>query len=134
MNRQILVVAFFAAASAALVAQEASQTSPYQGTSTPPPDETIITDTPDQPQAKPPAGHPMNAPADSTAPSTPAAIVPSQSATPNAAVRTGSDSGTCNRRQALLLQTSRRVPYSMTPMATSFIRRPWVPASFGQAP
>ncbi|MGA9461548.1 MAG: hypothetical protein WBV28_02085 [Terracidiphilus sp.] len=93
MNRQILVVAFFAAASAALVAQEASQTSPYQGTSTPPPDETIITDTPDQPQAKPPAGHPMNAPADSTAPSTPAAIVPSQSATPNAAVRTGSDSG-----------------------------------------
>ena len=40
----------------------------------------------------------------------------------------------CNRRQALLLQTSRRVPYSMTPMATSFIRRPWVPASFGQAP
>ncbi|HSZ17707.1 MAG TPA: hypothetical protein VK764_11445 [Terracidiphilus sp.] len=94
MNRQILVVAFFAAASAALVAQETSQTSPYQGTSTPPPDETIITDTPDQPQAKPPAGHPMSAPADSTAPrTTPATSVPNQSVNPNAVVRTGSDSG-----------------------------------------
>jgi hypothetical protein len=96
MNRQILVVAFFAAATAALVAQETSQTSPYQGTSAPPPDETIITDTPDQPQAKPPAGHPINTPTGSSAPvatAAPTATAPSQSVTPNAAVRTGSDSG-----------------------------------------
>jgi hypothetical protein len=66
MNRPILVFAFFAAATAALVAQEASPTSSSQGTSNPPPDDTIITDSP-EPQAKPPAGHPLNAPTDSTA-------------------------------------------------------------------
>ncbi|HEY6488539.1 MAG: hypothetical protein WCC26_14470 [Terracidiphilus sp.] len=64
MDRRVLVVAFFAAASAALVAQQASQ-SPYAGTSNPPPDDTIITDADQaqQPPAKPPAGHPMTAPA-----------------------------------------------------------------------
>jgi hypothetical protein len=60
MNRPLLVIAFFAAATATLVAQEASQSSPYSGVSSPPPDEQIITDPAEQP-AKPPAGHPMNA-------------------------------------------------------------------------
>jgi hypothetical protein len=56
MNRQILVCAFLFMATAALRAQEASQANPYQGTSNPPPDDTIVTSS--APQAKPPAGHP----------------------------------------------------------------------------
>jgi hypothetical protein len=68
MNRPVLVVVFFAAATASLVAQQANQAAPYQGTSAPPPDDTIITDADQpQPQAKPPAGVPLNAPADSAA-------------------------------------------------------------------
>lgn len=55
MNRSILVFAVFVAASAALGAQQASQSSPYQGISNPPPDEMITT--PAEP--KPAAGQPM---------------------------------------------------------------------------
>ena len=55
MNRPILICAFFAAAAAALGAQDASQASPYQGTSNPPADDAIVTSS--TPQAKPPAGH-----------------------------------------------------------------------------
>lgn len=58
MNRPILACAFFALASAALSAQDASQSSPYQGTSNPPADDAIITT---EMQAKPPAGHPIEA-------------------------------------------------------------------------
>ena len=43
MNRPILVCTLFVAATAALGAQQASQTSPYQGTSNPPSDDTITT-------------------------------------------------------------------------------------------
>jgi hypothetical protein len=68
MNRPVLVVAFVALATASLLAQESSQNSPYQGTSNPPPDDTIITDSTEPPQAKPPAGHPLNAPDNSTVP------------------------------------------------------------------
>jgi type IV secretory pathway VirB10-like protein len=68
MNRPVLVVAFVALATASLLAQESSQNSPYQGTSNPPPDDTIITDSAEQPQAKPPAGHPLNAPDNSAVP------------------------------------------------------------------
>jgi hypothetical protein len=76
MNRPVLVMAFFAAASAVLVAQQASQTTPYQGTSNPPPDDTIITDADQaQPPAKPPAGHPLEAPAQ-TSPSAPVQPAP----------------------------------------------------------
>ncbi len=57
MNRPILVCALFVAATAVLGAQEASQSNPYQGTSNPPPDDTIITSS--TPQAKPPAGQPV---------------------------------------------------------------------------
>jgi hypothetical protein len=59
MNRPILACAFFALATAALVAQDASQSSPYQGTSNPPPDDTIITSEQQPPIPKPSPAHPM---------------------------------------------------------------------------
>ncbi len=60
MNRPLLAFAFFAVATAALAAQQGSQSSPYSGVSNPPPDDTIVTDAPQQPAppAKPPAGQP----------------------------------------------------------------------------
>jgi hypothetical protein len=54
MNRSILICALFAAATAALGAQSVSQSSPYEGTSNPPADDTITTTV--TVQAKPPAG------------------------------------------------------------------------------
>ena len=66
MSRHVFALTLFAVASAALGAQEASQTSPYQGTSNPPSDDTItVTSTP---PAKPPAGKPLRAPVAATAP------------------------------------------------------------------
>ncbi|MGO9437060.1 MAG: hypothetical protein ACLPH3_11735 [Terracidiphilus sp.] len=90
MNRPALVIAFVAVATASLLAQESSQNSPYQGTSNPPPDDSIITDSGDQPQAKPPAGHPMTTPPDAA--SQPSAVAP-QAVVPPAAVTTGSAKG-----------------------------------------
>ena len=53
-----LVYALLAATAVALGAQEASQSNPYQGTSNPPPDDTITTPAPqDTPQAKPSPRH-----------------------------------------------------------------------------
>jgi hypothetical protein len=66
MKRPILVSVLFIAATVALGAQQASQPSPYQGTSNPPPDDQIVTSAP--PQAKPPAGKPL-APAPAAPPS-----------------------------------------------------------------
>ncbi len=66
MNRPILVCTFLAMASAALAAQQGSQSSPYEGTSSPPADDTIVTSS--TPPAKPPAGHPMDAPQTGQAP------------------------------------------------------------------
>jgi hypothetical protein len=60
MNRPILVCALLLMTTAALGAQEADESSPYQGTSTPPPDSTIVTTS--TPQAKP---HPGRKVADS---------------------------------------------------------------------
>lgn len=54
MNRPILVCALLLMTAATLGAQQASESSPYQGTSTPPPDDTIVTTS--TPQPKPPAG------------------------------------------------------------------------------
>jgi hypothetical protein len=54
MNRPILVSAFLLMAAAALGAQQAS---PYEGTSNPPPDDTIVTS--GRAQVKPPAGRRM---------------------------------------------------------------------------
>lgn len=95
MQKPILVFALVAATAPALFAQQTSQNSPYQGTSNPPPDETIITDSPEQPQAKPPAGHPLVAPADSTAQPAAVATVPAPAMTPTTsnAMVTGSDNG-----------------------------------------
>lgn len=59
MNRPILACAFLAFATAALCAQQPSQSDPYSGTSNPPPDDTIESSAPLQP--KPPAGKPLNA-------------------------------------------------------------------------
>jgi hypothetical protein len=94
MNRPILVFAFVAVATASLLAQEASQTTPYQGTSNPPPDDTIITDSGEQPLAKPPAGHPLNTPA--TQPATASPATPVQQSVPAgnpSTVVVGSDNG-----------------------------------------
>lgn len=64
MNRSILVFAFVAATSP-LFGQQASQNGQYQGTSNPPPDDTIITDTDQaQPPAKPSAAHRLTTPPD----------------------------------------------------------------------
>jgi len=59
MNRSILVCVVLAAAAATLVAQEEGQANPYQGTSNPPPDDTIVTSQAAAPIAKPSAGQPV---------------------------------------------------------------------------
>jgi len=56
MNRPILVCTLLLMGAASLGAQEASQSSPYEGVSTPPPDSTI--EVTSAPHAKPPAGQP----------------------------------------------------------------------------
>lgn len=85
MNRPILVCALFAAATAAVGAQEASPSNPYQGTSNPPADDMIVTTS--TPQAKPPAGKPMSAqpaaPAPAQAPAPPQARPQPASADPS---------------------------------------------------
>ena len=96
MNRHFFALTLLAVASAALGAQEASQTSPYQGTSNPPSDDTIVVTT--TPQAKPPAGKPatvtVTAPAvnvqtqvvpEQVAPESASQAVPKAGADPNAA-------------------------------------------------
>lgn len=93
MNRPLLLFAFFAAATAALAAQEGSQSSPYSGVSNPPPDDTIQTDTQEQaPAPKPPASHVMPAP--QTAPQQQSYTTPAQPQMPvqNSAVM-GTDDG-----------------------------------------
>jgi hypothetical protein len=65
MNRPILVCVLLFTATAALGAQEASQSGPYQGTSTPPPDDTIVTTSTAQP--KPQAGQPTESVQDQAA-------------------------------------------------------------------
>lgn len=59
MNRPVLACAFFALATTALVAQDASQSSQYQGVSNPPPDDTIITTEQQPPVPKPSPAHPI---------------------------------------------------------------------------
>ncbi|HEV2215812.1 MAG TPA: hypothetical protein VGR64_11020 [Terracidiphilus sp.] len=55
MKRNLLLSAMMAVAVCAAGAQQTSPANPYQGVSTPPPDDTIVV-TMDQPEAKPPAG------------------------------------------------------------------------------
>ncbi len=59
MIRPLLVLTLFVAASAAIVAQDASQQGQYSGVSTPPPDESIVSTEIAQPVAKPSASHPF---------------------------------------------------------------------------
>lgn len=61
MNRPILVCALLFMTSAALVAQQAIQSNPYEGTSNPPPDDTITTNLPiaSAPQTKPSPAQPI---------------------------------------------------------------------------
>jgi len=57
MQRAIYLCAIFAFSVAALGAQQTTQSSPYEGVSTPPPNNEIIDEA--APQPKPPAAHPM---------------------------------------------------------------------------
>jgi hypothetical protein len=59
MKRSILICVVLAAAAAFLGAQEDGQANPYQGTSNPPPDDTIVTSQSAAPIAKPSAGQPV---------------------------------------------------------------------------
>jgi len=74
MNLRLLTCALFLTTSAALGAQQASQSNPYEGTSNPPAEDQIVTTS--NPVPKPPAGHPLNASA-----AAPASTVAAQSAT-----------------------------------------------------
>jgi hypothetical protein len=93
MNRPILVYTLFIAAAAVLGAQDASQSSAFQGTSNPPADDQITTSS--TPAAKPPAGklvyiQPV-APAQAQVEPRPATVDPSIN-NPN----TGNDNGMVN--------------------------------------
>jgi hypothetical protein len=78
MQRSIPLLALFVASVAVLAAQDASQAgsqqNPYHGVSHPPADDTIVTTS--IPEAKPPAGQPLNA-----QPAAPDAVQPAQPAT-----------------------------------------------------
>jgi hypothetical protein len=94
MKRPFFVATFFFAATAVLAAQEASQSSPYQGVSNPPQDDIITTETPQPTQAKPPAGHPMNA--EPAAPARPLNAVPPPAVAPpmqDRSMNIGTDDG-----------------------------------------
>jgi hypothetical protein len=86
MQRSIPLLALFVASLAALAAQDASQTgsqqNPYQGVSHPPADDTIITTS--IPEAKPPAGQPLNPPPAAAQPATQPADVDPAAANPPA--------------------------------------------------
>ena len=86
MNRPLLACAFLVLAASALVAQDATQPSQYQGTSNPPADDTIITTEQQAPIAKPSPARPMQ--------QVPPAPVQAAPAPINSAPRTGSADGT----------------------------------------
>lgn len=74
--------ALLGAATMTLGAQERSQSNPYQGTSNPPPDDTITTQTPDViPQAKPSPSHRAVTPQSYTAPAVQHAPAPDSAET-----------------------------------------------------
>lgn len=91
MNRQILLCALFAASAVAIAAQAAAQSSPYSGTSRPPSDDQITTSSP--PEAKPPAGHPIDSQANEPAPSQDG-MQPPPASSPDSQVAPPSQSGT----------------------------------------
>ena len=90
MNRPILVCALLLTVTAAMGAQEASQSNPYEGTSTPPSDDTITTTS--TPKAKPPAGRPAEPVQDQAQPQD-QPQAPSQPAMANPAVNPADPDG-----------------------------------------
>lgn len=72
MNRSILVCALMVGAAASLAAQQAGQSNPYEGTSAPPPNDTIISESPAEAApaqvapAKPSPAHRIAQPAEQT--------------------------------------------------------------------
>jgi len=101
MNRPILACAFFALATTALLAQDATQSTQYQGTSNPPPDETIITSEQQAPIAKPSPSHPMQqAPV-----AQPTQMYPAQTSAPRTGLADGTDQGIVNVAPAPPLNT-----------------------------
>jgi hypothetical protein len=86
MMRNVFLYVMFAVTAAALGAQEASQPNPYQGTSNPPPDDTITTAAPQAPvELKPSPSQPMYAQPDAAAQPQPAAQPIPQPAEPYSA-------------------------------------------------
>lgn len=85
MKRTLLVYALFAGSVAALAAQQASQQNPYQGTSNPPPDDTITTPAPEPlPTLKPSPAHVAAAqPAAPAQPADPAEMQPAAQIQPS---------------------------------------------------
>jgi hypothetical protein len=102
MNRTVFACILLAAASA-LAAQQAGQSDPYQGTSNPPPDDTIQTMTPQAPEAqapKPadpvaqPAATPISQPSETKpSPSQPAVSEPASANEPASDAADGTDDG-----------------------------------------
>jgi hypothetical protein len=84
MNRSILVCAFMVVAAASLAAQQAGQTDPYQGVSTPPPNDTIISDSPAGTTPAPPAKVSKPSPSHYAAPAPPQQAIQQQPAQPPA--------------------------------------------------
>jgi hypothetical protein len=118
MNRPLLTIAFFAAATAALAAQQASPSGAYEGVSNPPPDDTIKIDA-QEPPAKPPAGQPLQtqpaAPAQQTY-AAPSMTTPTQPASGYRGQRDGTDEG--------IVQAAESAPGSTTP---TLVNRSYVP-------
>lgn len=102
MKRNLLVYALLAAVAATLAAQQAGSSGPYQGTSNPPPDDSIVTASDavpaPAPALKPPAGQPASAqPAApmqfAAQPAPPAEVVPPAPAQPMGGPADGTDDG-----------------------------------------
>jgi hypothetical protein len=95
MNRQILMIAVLVIAAASLAAQDQQQQpNPYQGTSSPPPDSTIIDNQPPAPAPQPkpsPAQYPQQA---APVQAAPAPLPPPASSYAPANGMQGNDSGT----------------------------------------
>jgi hypothetical protein len=98
MNRPILAFTLFAVASA-VSAQQGSQPNPYQGTSNPPPDDTIEVTT--APQPKPQAGRPLNATATATTP----AVASQEQAAPGNSPQDNPDAGSVSSQAGVPVQS-----------------------------
>lgn len=111
MSRPILTFALFAAASAALGAQQASQPNSYQGVSNPPADETIVTSSTEQPKPSPAhraAAEPAVASQGQAQPAPQAAAAAWHATPQNGVTGDGTDSG--------IVQVAQPAPQAATPV------------------